>query len=252
MKKIVVSGGFDPVHIGHLEMLKEAREIGDHLTVILNSDKFLKEKKGFIFMPFKERKKILLGFSVVDDVRKCIDKDNTVCETLKLLRLKNKVDVFANGGDRKNKNDIPEYKICKKLKIKMIFNIGGGKIQSSSELTDQFRNYSENRPWGYFENLIEQKGYKLKKLVIKPKAKISYQYHNFREEKWHIVKGTGKFFLDDKTYNCKKGDFFHILKNQKHSVENTGNSDLEIIELQSGNKLVEEDIVRLQDVYGRA
>ena len=77
MKKIVVSGGFDPVHIGHLKLLEEAKLLGDHLTVILNSDKFLRDKKGFAFMPFNERKKILMGFKVVDKVIKCIDKDNT-------------------------------------------------------------------------------------------------------------------------------------------------------------------------------
>ena len=82
MKKIVVSGGFDPVHVGHLELLQEAKKLGDHLTVILNSDRFLKEKKGFIFMPFRERKKILLGFNCVDKVINCIDNDATVCETL--------------------------------------------------------------------------------------------------------------------------------------------------------------------------
>ena len=88
MKKIVVSGGFDPVHIGHLELLEDAKKLGNHLTVILNSDRFLQQKKGFIFMPFEERKKILLGFSCVDKVVRSIDKDNTVCETLKSLRKK--------------------------------------------------------------------------------------------------------------------------------------------------------------------
>ena len=156
MKKIVVSGGFDPVHIGHLELLEDAKKLGNHLTVILNSDRFLQQKKGFIFMPFEERKKILLGFSCVDKVVRSIDKDNTVCETLKSLRKKNQVDVFANGGDRKDINDIPEYKICKDNGIEMLFDIGGDKIQSSSELIQQFNNYSEKRPWGYFENLLEE------------------------------------------------------------------------------------------------
>ena len=101
MKKIVVSGGFDPVHIGHLQMLEEAKNLGSHLTVILNSDRFLKEKKGFVFMPFKERKKILSGFKAVDKVVRCIDKDSTVKETLKNLKKRNLVDIFANGGDRR-------------------------------------------------------------------------------------------------------------------------------------------------------
>ena len=82
MKKIVVSGGFDPVHIGHLRMFQKAKELGDHLNVIINSDSFLEEKKGYKFMNFEERKEIILGFSCVDQVTKCIDTDNTVCKTI--------------------------------------------------------------------------------------------------------------------------------------------------------------------------
>ena len=113
MKKVVVSGGFDPIHIGHLRLLKEAKEIGDHLIVILNSDKFLVEKKGFCFMPFLERKEILMGISVVDEVVKSIDSDHTVIKTIKKLSRENSINVFANGGDRKEIKDIPEYKVCK-------------------------------------------------------------------------------------------------------------------------------------------
>jgi len=251
MKKIVISGGFDPVHVGHLEMIKEARSLGNHLTVILNSDRFLKEKKGYIFMPYKERKKILLGFKAVDKVVRCIDKDNTVNETLKILKNKNLIDIFANGGDRKNKSDIPEFKICKENNIKMVFGVGGGKIQSSSDLVTKFLNYRENRPWGFFENLLEDKAYKVKKLVIFPNERISFQFHNFRKEKWYVVKGIGKVFIDKKVFKCKKGSSFEIKKKEKHSIENNGKSLLEIIEIQSGSKFIEEDIVRLQDKYGR-
>ncbi len=251
MKKIVVSGGFDPVHIGHLQMLEEAKLLGDHLTVILNSDRFLKEKKGYFFMSFNERKKILLGFKAVDKVIRCVDKDNTVIETLKRLKNKDLIDTFANGGDRKNKNDIPEYRVCKENNIKMVFNIGGRKIQSSSELVKKFDNYRENRPWGFFENLLEEKNYKVKKLVIFPNEKISFQYHKFREERWFVTKGSGKVFIENKVFSCKKGSSFEIKKKEKHSIENNGQSFLEIIEIQTGLKLAEEDIVRLQDKYGR-
>lgn len=251
MKKIVVSGGFDPVHIGHLQMLEEAKDLGNHLTVILNSDRFLKEKKGFVFMPFKERKKILSGFEAVDKVVRCIDKDSTVKETLKNLKKRNLVDIFANGGDRRGSKDIPEYNVCRENNIKMVFGVGGGKIQSSSKLVSNFSNYREVRPWGYFENLIEEKNYKVKKLVVFPKEKLSLQFHNFRKENWYAVKGSGRVFIDKKVYPCKKGSTFEILKRQKHSIENTGKSRLEIIEIQSGSKLSEEDIVRLKDKYKR-
>ena len=96
MKNVVVSGGFDPVHVGHLDLLQNAKKLGGKLTVILNTDSFLKNKKNFIFMPYKERKKILMSFSCVDRVIKSIDKDDSVCKTLKMLSLKDEIDIFAN------------------------------------------------------------------------------------------------------------------------------------------------------------
>ncbi len=131
MKKIVVavSGGFDPVHIGHIRHFKEAKKLGDILIVILNRDGFLKRKKGYVFMPEQERKEILEAIKYIDKVVFAVDKDQTVCETLKLI----KPDIFANGGDRIKKN-IPEASVCKKLGVKMVFNVGGKKVQSSSWL----------------------------------------------------------------------------------------------------------------------
>lgn len=137
-KKIVmVSGGFDPVHVGHLDMLKEAKELGDELVVILNNDNWLKLKKGHAFMNEEDRKEILESFKFVDRVvitsHEPNTKDISVCRELELL----KPHIFANGGDRKEDN-IPEYEICKRLGIEMVFNIGKkGKIRSSSELVKQ-------------------------------------------------------------------------------------------------------------------
>ncbi len=126
---VAASGGFDPLHAGHVRYLQEAANLGSKLVVILNSDKFLMDKKGFIFMPFEERKEILEALSCVSEVIECIDEDSTVCATLRKLR----PDVFAKGGDRTLEN-IPEKVVCEELNIKMIFDVGGGKIQSSSEL----------------------------------------------------------------------------------------------------------------------
>ena len=251
MKKVVVSGGFDPVHIGHLEMLKQAKKIGCHLTVILNSDKFLLEKKGFVFMNFRERKKILLGFECVDKVIKCIDQDNTVRETIKGLKEKNQIDIFANGGDRKDEKDIPEYEVCKKLGVKMVFDVGGNKIQSSSKLLKPFINYIEKRPWGKFENLLESKNFLVKRLIINSGQKISLQLHKHRKENWIIVEGKGKIKIGKKSFLGKAGSSFFIPKNEIHTIENNQKTPLVIIEVQLGNKLSEEDIMRLEDIYGR-
>ncbi len=135
-KVVAVSGGFDPVHIGHVRMIREAAKLGDELVVILNSDRFLEEKKGFAFMTFEERKEILENIIGVTEVVECIDEDQTVCKTLSEL----KPHIFANGGDRKNEDDIPEFKVCVEHGIEMVFNVGtGGKVQSSSELVKKVK-----------------------------------------------------------------------------------------------------------------
>ena len=251
MKNVVVSGGFDPVHVGHLDLLQNAKKLGGKLTVILNTDSFLKNKKNFIFMPYKERKKILMSFSCVDRVIKSIDKDDSVCKTLKMLSLKDEIDIFANGGDRKSIKDIPEYEICKAYGIKMIFDIGGEKIQSSSNLVSQFKNYLEKRPWGFFENLTEDKEYKVKRLVISPGERISIQFHKHRLEKWIIAKGKSLIQKGNKTFEATQGDSITINPKEVHSLENIGDKYLEVIEVQLGSKLSEEDIIRINDKYGR-
>jgi len=135
-KRVAVSGGFDPIHIGHIRMIQEASKLGDELIVILNTDRFLMDKKGFVFMPFEERKEILESIIGVTEVVECIDKDQAVSETLAMI----KPDIFANGGDRKNEDDIPEYEVCLKHDIEMVFSVGaGGKVQSSSELVKKVK-----------------------------------------------------------------------------------------------------------------
>lgn len=134
----IVSGGFDPLHVGHVELLNRARQIGPVL-VILNSDGFLREKKGKPFMPFEERKTIIENLQMVDLVVPSIDKDNTVCATLeKLASLREEVDAelyFCNGGDRTSGENTPEHDLCKRLKINTVYGLGD-KIQSSSWLTE--------------------------------------------------------------------------------------------------------------------
>ena len=135
-KIVIVSGGFDPLHVGHVRYIKDASKLGEILIVILNSDFFLYNKKGFVFMPFEERKEILFNLKHVTDVIDCIDEDETVCETLKHIRKTYPLDtiIFAKGGDRTFDN-IPEVPVCQALGIEMVFDVGGGKVQSSQWLT---------------------------------------------------------------------------------------------------------------------
>jgi cytidyltransferase-like protein len=127
-KTIMVSGGFDPLHIGHLRMIKEAAKYGK-VIVVANSDAWLLRKKGYIFMPWIERKEIIEGYAEVDRVEAVDDSDGSVCEAIRRLR----PTYFANGGDRTNKNT-PEMAVCDELGITMLWEVGGGKIQSSSEM----------------------------------------------------------------------------------------------------------------------
>lgn len=132
-KEIIVaaSGGFDPLHVGHIEYLEKAKALGDKLVVIVNRDDFLRKKKGYVFMSFEERCKIIAALGCVDEVVGCVDNDMTVCKTLEIL----KPHIFAKGGDR-TANEIPEAEICRRLKIKIVDGLGE-KIQSSSELVKQ-------------------------------------------------------------------------------------------------------------------
>jgi len=132
MKIVAVSGYFDPIHVGHIELLELASKIGDKLIVILNNDKQAELKKGKCFMPVEERKKILEAIKYVDEVFVSIDEDKSVCKSLEVVH----PDVFAQGGDR-HFGEVPEYEICQKLGIEMTDGLGE-KIQSSSDLVKKW------------------------------------------------------------------------------------------------------------------
>lgn len=135
IKIVVVSGGFDPIHIGHVRMILEAKKLGDRLVVVINNDNWLRKKKGFAFMPQEERKEIVEAIQGVDEVVLTTHEEGTgdmsVIESLKIIQ----PHIFANGGDRKNVADVLEAAICNEIGCEMVFNIGfGGKVQSSSWL----------------------------------------------------------------------------------------------------------------------
>lgn len=128
-KVVAVSGGFDPIHSGHILLFKEAWALGTELVVLLNSDEFLERKKGKPFMSWDERRTVLESIRYISQVYPVIDTDQTVCKTLEMIR----PDIFANGGDRVSDNT-PEVDVCRKMGIEMVFNVGGKKLQSSSNL----------------------------------------------------------------------------------------------------------------------
>ena len=130
-KTVMVSGGFDPIHVGHVRMIIDASQFGD-VIVVANSDEWLFRKKGYTFMGFQERREILMSIKGVIDVVSVDDEDGTLCSALRM----HKPAFFANGGDRTDQNT-PEKMLCEELGIQMLWNIGGQKIQSSSELVEK-------------------------------------------------------------------------------------------------------------------
>lgn len=141
-KVVMVSGGFDPIHIGHIHLMQDAKKLGDKLIVVVNNDNWIRKKKGKEFMRDVERKEIIEAIGCVDKViiskHSKNTKDMSICEEIRKI----KPDIFANGGDRNPKQvDLPslEYKVCNELGIEMVFNVGrGGKIRSSSDLLKEY------------------------------------------------------------------------------------------------------------------
>lgn len=162
---VAVSGGFDPIHIGHVRYMQEAKKLGDVLVVILNNDHWLKLKKGHAFMPQDERKEVLESIACVDRVilSSHVDETNdySVCEDIRALR----PDIFANGGDRKPDDDpVPEVSVCDELGIQMVYNVGaGGKVQSSSWLIEDAANKLKKKEE---EKKINEKKKKIQTLCI--------------------------------------------------------------------------------------
>jgi len=136
MKKVIaISGGFDPLHCGHVRNIHDAKTRGDYLIVILTRDDQLIQKKGFVFMTYAARKEILHSIKWVDEVVPNVDPDITSCDSLRLYA----PNIYAKGGDSWNNENIPEAKVCKELGIEIIYGIGGfDKVESSSRLVKQF------------------------------------------------------------------------------------------------------------------
>ena len=129
MKKVAISGYFDPIHVGHLEYIEMSKKLGDYLIVIVNNNKQCVLKKGKPFMDEMDRIKIIKAIKWVDEVFLCVDEDSTVCKSLEKI----KPDIFTNGGDRHN-TEIPEAVVCRKYGIELIDGMGN-KIRCSSDLT---------------------------------------------------------------------------------------------------------------------
>ncbi len=252
MKIVVVSGGFDPIHSGHIAYLEEAKKLGDKLIVALNSDDWLIRKKGKFFMPFAEREIILKNLKPVDDVISFEDDELGSCkDALNKTKLKypDEEILFCNGGDR-NKENIPEMEVSD---VTFHFEVGGeDKKNSSSWILKNFEHSSENRVWGKFYNLFVDENLKLKELIVDPKKGMSFQRHFHRNEIWFVSKGKclinfSKVDAENfQSIELNKEQVFHVEKEAWHQITNPFDEPCHIIEIQYGEKTDEDDIERLR------
>lgn len=255
MKRITVcTGGFDPLHSGHIAYFKEAKKLGDELWVGVNSDEWLVRKKGQAFLPFLERSEIVRNIGCVDNVVDFSDDDigssiNCIKKVLAMTGFDSQV-IFANGGDR-NSSNIPELKAFQfHPRVEFAWGIGGNnKKNSSSWILEEWKRPNTFRKWGWYKVLDDKPGYKVKELVIEPGKSLSMQYHNFRAEHWFCLKGQCDLHTE---YNGNKNSIrlsqfshgFFIGKTVWHQAVNNGTENCHILEVQYGEKCVEEDIVR--------
>jgi cytidyltransferase-like protein len=253
MKRIVlITGGFDPLHSGHIAYFKAAKQLGDWLIVGINSDLWLTKKKGRPFMPVWERYEIINNLKMVDQTVVVADDPDGSCTTFIKETLELFPDaeiIFANGGDR-TKENIPEMQVHDP-RLSFVFGVGGeDKTNSSSWILTEWKAPKTERPWGYYRVLHETPGMKVKELTVNPKQSLSMQRHWLRQEYWIVNDGTaivnsttdGGYALPPK-YLQKHAEY-HVPVLGWHQLTNPYDMPLKVVEIQYGERCVEEDIER--------
>ena len=247
---VVVTGGFDPIHSGHIAYFTAARTLGNRLIVGVNSDAWLSRKKGRAFMPLNERLCIVGNLAMVDEVLTFDDSDGSACALLEELKQKYPHDriVFANGGDRTASN-IPEMIVSG---VEFQFGVGGeDKKNSSSWVLQEWKAPKTERPWGHYRVLHEAPGMKVKELTVNPKCSLSMQRHWLRSEYWIVSSGIAVVNLKDDSGKNVKSMWLsphHDLTipiMQWHQLTNPFDVPVKLIEIQYGEQCIEEDIERV-------
>jgi cytidyltransferase-like protein len=249
---VIVTGGFDPIHSGHIDYINSAKEYG-RVVIGLNSDDWLKRKKGISFMSYDERYAITSNLKGVLCVIDFDDSDNSACDAIQKVKniFPNTNIIFANGGDRTEQN-IPEMDRYKDDPfVSFEFGVGGeNKKNSSSWILQEWKAPKTERPWGYYRVLHEVPGMKVKELTINPKCELSMQKHDHRAEYWIVSEGRAqvssmlKSGYNIPTVNLEKHDTQDIIKNSWHKLLNPYDEPCRIVEIQYGEMCVEEDIER--------
>ena len=244
MQKIVlVTGGFDPLHSGHISYFKSAKALGDRLIVGVNSDAWLERKKGRAFMPNTERTTIIQELKMVDGVILFNDDDGSSIEAINNVKklYPNDHIIFANGGDRTQAN-IPEMVV---EGVKFIFGVGGeDKKNSSSWILNEWKAPKTERQWGYYRVLHEAPGMKVKELTVNPGKSLSMQRHFKRNEYWVVEEGKCVVNFGDSKQEKELHEFQHIPVGSWHQLTNPFDTPCRIVEIQYGEACIEEDIER--------
>lgn len=251
MKIVLVTGGFDPLHSGHIEYFKAAKLLGDILVVGINSDEWLTRKKGQPFMIWSERQKIIKELKMVDYTLQFFDEDDTAKHAISLVRKMwpSETIVFANGGDR-TKNTIPEMDV-EDNNLEFVFGVGGAnKINSSSSILKKWKSPKTERPWGYYTVLHETLGMKVKELTVDPGKSLSMQKHLYRSEYWIVSEGKCEVSCESEsghispTLILQKNDDIKIKTGEWHQLNNPYSEPCRIVEIQYGKFCDEKDIER--------
>lgn len=250
MKIVIVTGGFDPLHSGHVEYFKAAKALGDMLIVGINSDEWLIRKKGRPFMPWVERNTIVANLDPVDATLLFDDSDGSAVDAIRKVKELYPDDqiIFANGGDR-TKENIPEMVFDD---VEFQFGVGGeNKMNSSSWILQEWKSPKTERAWGYYRVLHEVGSCtKLKELTVEPGKSLSMQQHHKRSEFWFVASGEATVYtLDSSGKQNLIGKFgkhqsVWISRTQWHMLQNDTDQPLKLIEIQYGDQCVEEDIER--------
>ena len=242
-KVVLVTGGFDPLHSGHIQYFQDARRLGDMLVVGVNSDSWLERKKGRAFMPSNERITIIQNLKMVDHCILFNDDDDSAREAIRNVKnmYPNSQIIFANGGDRTAKN-IPEMT---EPDVEFVFGVGGeNKMNSSSWILEEWKAPRTERPWGYYRVLHEVPGTKVKELTINPGKSLTMQRHYERAEHWHVAYGMCQVELDNQTLTLQHHDHYHVNPEQWHRLHNPFTVPCRIVEVQYGDYCGEDDIER--------
>jgi len=246
-KVVLCTGGFDPLHSGHIEYLRDAKALGNILIVGVNSDAWLTRKKGRAFMPGPERVAIIENLKFVDHCILFNDDDDTAIEAIHNAKdlYPNSQIIFANGGDR-TRDNIPEMKV---KDVEFAFGIGGeNKKNSSSWILEEWKAPRTERPWGYYRVLHEVQGTKVKELTIEPGHSLTTQRHFDRAEYWHIAEGRCVVATeaDNSTgfQELDRHDNWFIPAETWHKLSNPYDVPCKIVEIQYGITCAEDDIER--------